>query len=78
MVTEVPPAEGKKTSHPTSAKRPVKTGHPRESSGLEMVLLRNNFYRDNFRRLMVACLLMITAIIVLAGIIIFLIYTRPS
>lgn len=34
-----------------------------KSGGLELVMLRNNFYRDNFRRLMIFCLVLLLIII---------------
>ena len=37
------------------------------TGGLELVMLRNNFYRDNFRRLMVMCLLLLGIIAALVG-----------
>ena len=44
---------------------------------LKLVLLRNNFYRDNYRRVVIALLLMILVNIALAGVLIYQI-THPA
>lgn len=47
-------------------------------SGGEVVTLRNEFYRDNFRRLMILCLMMMAAIGGLIGFIFFQHATQPQ
>lgn len=48
------------------------------TGGLELVMLRNNFYRDNFRRLMIACLILLG---IIAGLMAYIFYqerNKPS
>jgi intracellular multiplication protein IcmL len=47
-------------------------------SGLELVMLRNNFYRDNYRRIVIALLIMIVINIALIGIIFYQIANVPT
>ena len=49
-----------------------------KTGGLELVMLRNNFYRDNFRRLMVFCLLLLAIIGGLMGYIYYLQTHQPT
>lgn len=51
---------------------------PMNTGALELVMLRNNFYRDNFRRLMIFCLLLILIIAVLFGAIYYLETNKPA
>lgn len=47
-------------------------------NAVELVRLRNNFYRDNYRRVVTALLLCLLTIIVLIGIIFYMITHRPA
>jgi len=47
------------------------------TGGVELVMLRNNFYRDNFRRLMVLCLLLMAVIAGLMGYIFYQEQNKP-
>lgn len=49
-----------------------------EDTALELVTLRNTFYRDNYRRVLGALLLMIVINIGLGGVIFYQIYHRPK
>jgi len=49
-----------------------------EGQGLEFVMLRNNFYRDNYRRVVSALLVMIVVIFVLISIIFYQIASIPT
>lgn len=44
----------------------------------ELVRLRNNFYRDNYRRLVLSLMFLLFIIIFLAGIVFYQIYNRPE
>ena len=46
--------------------------------GLEMVLLRNAFYRDNYRRAVIIFLLVLAVNIVLLGTIFYKVSTPPA
>lgn len=46
--------------------------------GLELVMLRNMFYRDSYRRALMALLLLIAVNVVLAGVVVFLEFTPPK
>lgn len=48
-----------------------------EEKGLELVMLRNNFYRDNYRRIVIALLLMIFINLGLMGVIFYQITNPP-
>ena len=48
-----------------------------KSEGLNMVLSRNAFYRDNFRRAVVVLILLICANVLLGGLIYYK-YTHPA
>lgn len=48
-----------------------------DQDALELVRLRNNFYRDSYRRVLVALLLMVVVNLVLAGTIYYLLANRP-
>lgn len=45
-----------KTATPPAAAAPAPTAKVKYTGALELVVLRNNFYRDNYRRLMLVCL----------------------
>lgn len=54
-----PPSEESGKLNPDAKKASQKLPTPQEeenSGGLELVMLRNNFYRDNYRKLMLVCL----------------------
>lgn len=44
----------------------------------ELVRLRNNFYRDNYRRLVLSLMFLLFIIIFLAGVVFYQIYNRPE
>lgn len=62
----------KKPAKPDVIKPSPSTG------GLELVMLRNNFYRDNFRRLMIMCLLLLGTIGGLIGYIYYQEQNKPK
>lgn len=45
---------------------------------LELVRLRNNFYRDNYRKVVGALLVALIAIVALVGAVVYLVMNRPS
>lgn len=45
---------------------------------VELVRLRNNFYRDNYRRVLLALLVLLSAIVLLIGVVFYQIYNRPT
>lgn len=47
-------------------------------NAVELVRLRNHFYRDNYRRIMMALLLLLLAILVLAGVVFYMITHKPT
>lgn len=66
------PVKKKKDPGGPATLPPMKTG------GLDLVMLRNNFYRDNFRRLMVFCLLLLALIGALCGYIYYQEQNKPK
>lgn len=48
---------------------------PLTTGGLELVMLRNNFYRDNFRRLMLICLALL---LIIGGLIAYVFYQQEN
>ena len=73
MANEAPKAE-QAAKPQTAAGKPAKAVRPNKGqpvSGLEMVLLRNNFYRDNFRRMVTLCLFLL---VIMAGLVGYLYY----
>lgn len=68
---------------PKAAKQPKENFAPAslpsmKTGGLDLVMLRNNFYRDNFRRMMVFCLLLLAIIGALIGNIYYLQTHQPT
>lgn len=62
--------DDKKAKAAASAKSKKEAGPPTlKTGGAELVLLRNNFYRDNYRRVMIFCLMLVLIIAALVGII---------
>jgi intracellular multiplication protein IcmL len=52
----------------SKAKAAKKNPPTEENTGaLELVMLRNNFYRDNYRRIMILCLLLVLTVVCLVG-----------
>ena len=49
-----------------------------DNDALEVVRLRNNLYRDNYRRLVGMLLLMIIITIALVGVVVYLVTHRPA
>lgn len=71
---------GKEANTPPSKKK-KKTAQPEvidsgpSTGGLELVMLRNNFYRDNFRRMMIVCLALLA---IIAGLISYIFYQEQN
>lgn len=66
------PSKKKAVANGPASLSSMKTG------GLELVMLRNSFYRDNFRRLMVFCLILLGIIAGLMGYIYYLQTHQPT
>lgn len=49
-----------------------------KDGALELVRLRNNFYRDNYRRIVLALLVLLFTVILLVGVVFYQIYNRPN
>lgn len=60
------------------SKKPQPGVRPYIPSGLEMVMLRNQFYQKNYRRMTSLCLLLILVIAGLIGFIFYQYYTQPT
>jgi len=54
------------------------TDNNKNDDALELVRLRNNFYRDNYRKVVSALLVALLAIIALVGAIVYLVMDRPA
>lgn len=63
MASDSPKTEAANATAPTTGTATTKPSAVQNTGALERVVLRNNFYRDNYRRLMVICL----GLIVLTG-----------
>jgi intracellular multiplication protein IcmL len=67
----------KAKSSATTANQP-QTEEVHETGALETVFMRNNFYRDNYRRTMVMCLVLLLIVASLIGYLYFLHINRPT
>lgn len=50
----------------------------KDNGALELIRLRNNFYRDNYRKVVGALLIALFAIIALSGAVVYLVMNRPA
>jgi intracellular multiplication protein IcmL len=48
------------------------------NDAVELVRLRNNFYRDNYRRVLLALLVLLLTVVLLVSVVFYQIYNRPT